>query len=87
MAKRDVERGVSSKTSPAANHTATTVAPGPPASLNLTKDAGWVSFQLYSRLVHAMTEISIVDGLVGLYDRIIMPFVLRRTEVLLRVRG
>eukprot|EP00804_Cyclotella_cryptica_P025963 CCRYP_002790-RA/>CCRYP_002790-RA protein AED:0.01 eAED:0.01 QI:255/1/1/1/0.66/0.5/4/203/1156 len=56
-------------------------------SLSLTKDAGRAAFQLYSRPIPAMTELSIVDGLVKLYDGMTTSFVSRRTDVLLRVRG
>ncbi|KAL7490117.1 hypothetical protein ACHAW6_015836 [Cyclotella cf. meneghiniana] len=55
--------------------------------LSLTKDAGRAAFQLYSRPIPAMTELSIVDGLVKLYDGMTTSFVSRRTDVLLRVRG
>ena len=59
---------------------------GPP-SISLTKEAGRAAFQLYSRPIPAMNEISIVDGLVKLYDGMTTSFVSRRTDVLLRVRG
>jgi len=58
-----------------------------PPSLSLTKEAGRAAFQLYSRPIPAMNEISIVDGLVKLYDGMTTSFVSRRTDVLLRVRG
>jgi hypothetical protein len=58
-----------------------------PPTLSLTKEAGRAAFQLYSRPIPAMDEISIVDGLVKLYDGMTTSFVSRRTDVLLRVRG
>ena len=58
-----------------------------PPSLSLTKEGGRAAFQLYSRPIPAMTELSIVDGLVKLYDGMTTSFVSRRTDVLLRVRG
>ncbi|KAL7540462.1 hypothetical protein ACHAXR_012924 [Thalassiosira sp. AJA248-18] len=58
-----------------------------PLGLSLTKEAGRAAFQLYSRPIPAMNEISIVDGLVKLYDGMTTSFVSRRTDVLLRVRG
>lgn len=58
-----------------------------PPSLSLTKEVGRAAFQLYSRPIPAMTELSIVDGLVKLYDGMTTSFVSRRTDVLLRVRG
>lgn len=57
------------------------------STLTLTKEAGRAAFQLYSRPIPAMTELSIVDGLVKLYDGMTTTFVSRRTDVLLRVRG
>jgi hypothetical protein len=57
------------------------------STLTLTKSAGRAAFQLYSRPIPAMTELSIVDGLVKLYDGMTTSFVSRRTDVLLRVRG
>jgi len=56
-------------------------------TLSLTNKAGRAALQLYSRPIPAMTEISIVDGLVKLYDGMTSSFVSRRTDVLLRVRG
>jgi hypothetical protein len=56
-------------------------------TLSLINEAGRVAFQLYSRPIPAMTELSIVDGLVKLYDGMTTSFVSRRTDVLLRVRG
>ncbi|KAL9180137.1 hypothetical protein ACHAXT_008107 [Thalassiosira profunda] len=55
--------------------------------LSISKDAGRAAFQLYSRPIPAMNEISTVDGLVKLYDGMTTSFVSRRTDVLLRVRG
>lgn len=56
-------------------------------TLSLQKDVGRAAFQLYSRPIPAMTELSIIDGLVKLYDGMTTSFVSRRTDVLLRVRG
>jgi len=58
-----------------------------PPALSLTNEAGRAAFQLYSRPIPAMTELSIVDGLIKLYDGTTTSFVSRRTDVLLRVRG
>lgn len=58
-----------------------------PPALSLTNNAGRAAFQLYSRPIPAMTELSIVDGLIKLYDGTTTSFVSRRTDVLLRVRG
>jgi hypothetical protein len=56
-------------------------------SLSLTNEAGRAAFQLYSRPIPVMNELSIVDGLVKLYDGTTTSFVAQRTDVLLRVRG
>ena len=56
-------------------------------ALSLTKNTGRAAFQLYSRPVPAMKELSIVDGLVKLYDGMTTSFVSRRTDILLRVQG
>ena len=55
--------------------------------LSLTKQSGRAAFQLYYRPIPAMNELSIVDGLIKLYDGMTTSFVSRRTDVLLRVRG
>lgn len=55
--------------------------------LSLTGESGRAAFQLYYRPIPAMNELSIVDGLVKLYDGMTTSFVSRRTDVLLRVRG
>jgi len=39
-----------------------------PQQLTLTKLSGHAAFQLYSRPISAMNEVSIVDGLIKLYD-------------------
>lgn len=54
--------------------------------ITLSKDSGRVAFQLYSRSVPAMKEISILDGLVKLYDSNI-PKYSTRHDILLRVSG
>lgn len=70
-----------------ASLTTTTNPPNLHPSLSLTKEAGRAAFQLYSRPIPAMNELSIVDGLVKLYDGTTNSFVAQRTDVLLRVRG
>ena len=54
--------------------------------VTLTHDSGRVAFQLVSRTIPTMHEISIVDGFVKLYDSI-SPGYSTRKDVLLRVRG
>ena len=56
-------------------------------TLTLTKDTGRIAFQLYSRPIPAMNELSLIDGLVKLYDGTTTSFVSQRTDILLRVRG
>lgn len=58
-----------------------------PSSLGLSNPAGRVAFQLYSRPIPAMHQLSVVDGLVRLYDSTTTSFVSRRTDVLVRVKG
>lgn len=79
-----------SQSSQKKSFTTSATSPSPinkPPSLSLTKDAGRAAFQLYSRPIPAMNELSVVDGLVKLYDGMTSSFVSRRTDVLLRVRG
>jgi len=66
--------------------TKSSTSPSKPSSLSLTNDAGRAAFQLYSKPIPAMNEISIVDGLIKLYDGMTTSFS-RRTDVLLRVKG
>eukprot|EP00980_Cylindrotheca_fusiformis_P006491 scaffold1378_cov137-Cylindrotheca_fusiformis.AAC.4 len=54
--------------------------------ISLTKASGRVAFQLYSRSVPAMKEISIIDGLVKMYDSNTIGYSTRR-DILLRVNG
>lgn len=54
--------------------------------VTLTKTSGRAAFQLYSRSVPAIKEISIVDGFVKLYDSNTMGYSTRR-DILLRVTG
>ncbi|KAL7443613.1 hypothetical protein ACHAXM_009052 [Skeletonema potamos] len=63
-------------------HSATTK-----SSVSLTRENGRVAIQLYSHPIPAMNEISVVDGLVKLFDGASSGFVSRQTDVLLRVRG
>lgn len=56
-------------------------------TLTLTKETGRIAFQLYSRSIPAMNELSLIDGLVKLYDGTPTSFVSQRTDILLRVRG
>jgi hypothetical protein len=67
--------------------TATPTQPNFHPSLSLINEAGRAAFQLYSRPIPVMNELSIVDGLVKLYDGTTTSFVAQRTDVLLRVRG
>mmetsp|Transcript_19962 Transcript_19962/g.39989 ORF Transcript_19962/g.39989 Transcript_19962/m.39989 type:complete len:1152 (-) Transcript_19962:1460-4915(-) len=57
------------------------------SSVSLTRETGRVAIQLYSHVIPAMNEISVVDGLVKLFDGASSGFVSRQTDVLLRVRG
>lgn len=57
------------------------------STVSLTKDSGRAAIQLYSHIIPAMTELSVVDGLIKLFDGTSSGFVSRRTDVLLRVRG
>jgi hypothetical protein len=54
--------------------------------ITLTKTSGRAAFQLYSRSVPAIKEISIVDGFVKLYDSNTVGYSTRR-DILLRVSG
>lgn len=54
--------------------------------ISLTKDSGRVAFQLYSRPIPAMKEISIIDGFVKMYDSNTVGYSTRR-DILLRVNG
>jgi transmembrane E3 ubiquitin-protein ligase len=56
------------------------------ARLTLTKSSGRAAFQLFSRTVPAMKELSIVDGFVKLYDSNTVGYSTRR-DLLLRVHG
>jgi len=66
----------------------TTTKPQPPPTLTLTEETGRVAFQLYSQPIPAMSQLSIVDGVVKLYDGMhSSTTVPRPNDVLLRVRG
>ncbi|VEU38306.1 unnamed protein product [Pseudo-nitzschia multistriata] len=58
----------------------------PPAQLSLTKTSGKIAFQLYSKAVPAMKELSLIDGYMKLYDSYTAGYSTRR-DVLLRVHG
>ncbi len=60
---------------------------GKKSRVSLTKEDGRMAIQLYSHPIPAMNEISVVDGLVKLFDGSSSGFVSRQTDVLLRVRG
>jgi len=55
-------------------------------SVTLKRESGRAAFQLFSRSVPAMRQLSIVDGFVKLYDST-SPGYSTRQDVLLRVRG
>jgi transmembrane E3 ubiquitin-protein ligase len=55
-------------------------------SRSLTKDHGRAAFQLYSRSVPGMKELSLVDGFIKLYDSNTIGYSTRR-DILLRARG
>lgn len=57
-----------------------------PKSVTLTRDSGRAAFQLFSRSIPAMKELSLVDGFVKLYDSN-SPGYSTRKDILLRVRG
>jgi len=57
-----------------------------PAHVTLTKPSGRAAFQLYSRPVPAIKEISILNGFVKLYDSNTVGYSTRR-DILLRVNG
>ena len=67
----------SSTTTPATNST---------FQVTLSRAGGRVAFQLYSRTVPGLHELSLVDGFVKLYDSA-SPGYSTRQDVLLRVRG
>lgn len=54
--------------------------------VTLTKASGRAAFQLYSRSVPAIKELSIIDGFVKLYDSNTVGYSTRR-DILLRVNG
>ena len=54
--------------------------------ITLEHDSGRAAFQLYSRSIPAMKEISLVDGFVKLYDSSSQGYSTRK-DILLRVRG
>lgn len=54
--------------------------------VTLTKEYGRVAFQLYSRSVPAIKELSILDGFIKLYDSNTVGYSTRR-DILLRVNG
>ena len=54
--------------------------------ITLTQDSGRAAFQLYARTVHGITELSLVDGFVKLYDSNSVGYSTRR-DLLIRVNG
>jgi len=54
--------------------------------VTLSKTSGRAAFQFYSRPIPAMKELSLVDGLVKLYDSTTVGYSTRR-DILLRARG
>ena len=54
--------------------------------VTLTKSSGRAAFQLYSRSIPAMKELTLLDGFVKLYDSNTVGYSTRR-DILLRVRG
>ena len=83
--KDEKSSSTNAATTKTTSSSATTQSKSP--SLSLTKESGRAAFQLYSRPIAGMNELRIVDGLVKLYDGMTTSYVLRRTDVLLRVRG
>jgi hypothetical protein len=57
-----------------------------PAKLSLTKTSGKIAFQLYSKAVPAMKELSLIDGYIKVCDSDTVGYPTRR-DVLLRVHG
>jgi hypothetical protein len=60
--------------------------PPPPFAVTLTHNHGRVAFQIFSRKVYALKELSLVDGFVKLYDSNTQGYSTRK-DILLRVRG
>jgi hypothetical protein len=54
--------------------------------ISLTKSSGKAAFQLYSKSVPAMKELSLIEGVVKLYDSNTVGYSTRR-DILLRVHG
>ena len=57
-----------------------------PEKISLTKNSGKVVLQLYSKSVPAMKELSLIEGVVKLYDSQSIGYSTRR-DILLRVHG
>lgn len=57
------------------------------SSITLTRNSGRVAFQLFSRKLPTLRELSLVDGFVKLYDSDHSQGYSTRQDVLLRVRG
>jgi hypothetical protein len=64
----------------------TTKEPNTNPHITLTKTSGRAAFQLYSRTVPAIQELSLLDGFVKLYDSNTVGYSTRR-DILLRVSG
>lgn len=65
----------------------TTTTNVPPPDVSLTRPLGRAAFQLYSRHVPTLRELSLVDGFIKLYDNTSPPGYSTRKDMLLRVRG
>ena len=81
-----VERTAASSSTLRAEAFSHPYAPQGPTSVTLTRDSGRAAFQLFSRSIPAMKELSLVDGFVKLYDSN-SPGYSTRKDILLRVRG
>mmetsp|Transcript_738 Transcript_738/g.810 ORF Transcript_738/g.810 Transcript_738/m.810 type:complete len:1236 (+) Transcript_738:144-3851(+) len=66
--------------------TTTTTTEKLPEKISLTKSSGKAALQLYSKSVPAMKELSLIEGVVKLYDSNTVGYSTRR-DILLRVHG
>jgi hypothetical protein len=74
------------KAAASASSASTADPPDPQHQITLSRDDGRVAFQLFSRPIPGMKEISLVDGFVKLYDSVHAGYSTRK-DLLLRVRG
>jgi hypothetical protein len=58
-----------------------------PEKLSLTRTSGKIAFQLYSKAVPAMKELTLIDGFVKVFDSNAVVGYSTRKDILLRVRG